>query len=48
MQSKSVNEYSELGQLYAGQHIKEIELAEKINKLIPSGEVKTAFLSGWF
>jgi len=43
---KSVNDYSELGQLYAGQHIKEIELAEKINKLIPSAELMRFCLDG--
>src|SRR5687768_1238126 len=36
---KAINEYSEQGQLFAGQHIREIELAEKINKLIPSAEL---------
>src|SRR4051812_8102796 len=35
---KAVNEYSANGQLFAGQHIREIELAEKINQLIPSAE----------
>ena len=43
---KSVNDYSELGQLFAGQHIKEIELAEKINKLIPSAELMRFCLDG--
>jgi glutamate-1-semialdehyde 2,1-aminomutase len=31
---KAVNDYSELGQIFAGQHIKEIELAEKMNEII--------------
>src|SRR5690554_5545 len=35
----SVHAYSEQGQLFAGQHIKEIELAEKLNQLIPSAEL---------
>lgn len=43
---KSVNEYSALGQLYAGQHIKEIELAEKLNHLIPSAELMRFCLDG--
>lgn len=43
---KSVNEYSELGQLFAGQHIKEILLAEKLNKLIPSAELMRFCLDG--
>src|SRR5690606_24866150 len=43
---KSVSDYSENGQLYAGQHIKEIELAEKINKLIPSAELMRFCLDG--
>ena len=43
---KSVADYSESGQLYAGQHIKEIELAEKLNKLIPSAEIMRFCLDG--
>lgn len=43
---KSVADYSENGQLYAGQHIKEIELAEKLNKLIPSAEKMRFCLDG--
>lgn len=35
---EAVREYSEKGQLFAGQHIKEIELAEKLQLLIPSAE----------
>lgn len=33
---KAVEEYSKRGQLFAGQHLKEIELAEKLHELIPS------------
>jgi len=43
---KSVNEYSDQGQLFAGQHIREIELAEKLNKLIPSAELMRFCLDG--
>ncbi len=43
---KSISDYSEQGQLFAGQHIKEIELAEKINKLIPSAELMRFCLDG--
>ncbi len=43
---KSVNEYSQQGQLFAGQHIKEIELAETINRLIPSAELMRFCLDG--
>jgi len=43
---KAVAEYSEKGQLFAGQHIKEIELAEKINRLIPSAELMRFCLDG--
>ncbi|MEJ7694406.1 aspartate aminotransferase family protein [Daejeonella sp.] len=43
---RSVNEYSEQGQLFAGQHIREIELAEKLNKLIPSAELMRFCLDG--
>ncbi len=42
----SVNEYSEQGQLFAGQHIKEIELAEKLQQLIPSAELMRFCLDG--
>ncbi|MDF7819326.1 aspartate aminotransferase family protein [Runella sp. MFBS21] len=38
--------YSDQGQLFAGQHIKEIELAEKINELIPSAELMRFCLDG--
>ncbi|MEQ7802641.1 aspartate aminotransferase family protein [Pedobacter sp. ASV1-7] len=43
---KSINEYSEQGQLYAGQHIKEVELAETIQRLIPSAELMRFCLDG--
>lgn len=43
---KAVREYSENGQLFAGQHIQEIELAEKINELIPSAELMRFCLDG--
>ncbi|HQS51951.1 MAG: aspartate aminotransferase family protein [Sphingobacteriales bacterium 17-39-43] len=43
---KSINEYSAGGQLFAGQHIREIELAEKINQLIPTAELMRFCLDG--
>lgn len=43
---KMVAEYSESGQLYAGQHIREIELAEKMAELIPSAESMRFCLDG--
>ena len=43
---KAVAAYSENGQLFAGQHIKEIELAEKLNQLIPSAELIRFCLDG--
>lgn len=43
---KAIQEYSEKGQLFAGQHIREIELAEKINELIPSAELMRFCLDG--
>lgn len=42
----SIYTYSLKGQLFAGQHIKEIELAEKINSLIPSAELMRFCLDG--
>ncbi|RYZ63067.1 MAG: aspartate aminotransferase family protein [Chitinophagaceae bacterium] len=42
----SVQEYSEQGQLFAGQHMREIELAEKINQLIPSAQMMRFCLDG--
>lgn len=41
-----INEYSGQGQLFAGQHIKEIELAEKLKELIPSAELMRFCLDG--
>lgn len=43
---KSVTDYSEPGQLFAGQHIKEVELAEKLASLIPSAELMRFCLDG--
>lgn len=43
---KAVAEYSEMGQLFAGQHIREIELAEKLSELIPSAELMRFCLDG--
>ncbi len=43
---QAVNDYSQQGQLFAGQHIKEIELAEKLSKLIPSAELLRFCLDG--
>src|SRR5680860_153461 len=43
---KRIREYSEKGQLFAGQHILEIELAEKLNKYIPSAELMRFCLDG--
>jgi len=43
---EAVNSYSEQGQLYAGQHIQEIILAEKICELIPSAELIRFCLDG--
>lgn len=42
----AVNEYSEKGQIFAGQHIKEIELAEKLNEIIPSAALMRFCLDG--
>ena len=43
---KAINEYSEQGQLFAGQHIREIELAEKLNEIIPSAQLMRFCLDG--
>lgn len=43
---KAIADYAETGQLYAGQHLKEIELAEKINAIIPSAELMRFCLDG--
>lgn len=42
----AIADYSAIGQLYAGQHIKEIELAEKLHELIPSAELMRFCLDG--
>ena len=42
----NIDDYSRKGQLFAGQHIQEIELAEKISKLIPSAQLMRFSLSG--
>ncbi|MCF3107707.1 aspartate aminotransferase family protein [Niabella sp. CC-SYL272] len=42
----AIGSYSERGQLYAGQHIQEIELAEKLAALIPSAELIRFCLDG--
>src|SRR5690606_29519784 len=42
----AVADYAATGQLYAGQHLKEIELAEKLNQLIPSAELMRFCLDG--
>jgi len=43
---KHVQEYSEEGQLFAGQHLLELELAEKLQKIIPCAEMMRFSLSG--
>ncbi len=43
---ESVNNYSSQGQLYAGQHLLEVELAEKLQKCIPSAELLRFCLDG--
>lgn len=43
---QAIQSYSEQGQLYAGQHIQEIELAEKLAALIPSAELIRFCLDG--
>lgn len=42
----AINEYSSYGQIFAGQHIREVELAEKLNQLIPSAELMRFCLDG--
>jgi glutamate-1-semialdehyde 2,1-aminomutase len=44
--TKRVEEYAKLGQLYAGQHILEVELAEKLQQIIPSAELMRFCLDG--
>lgn len=43
---KAIQQYSEKGQLFAGQHIGEIELAETLQRLIPSAERMRFCLDG--
>lgn len=43
---RSVAEYASTGQLFAGQHIKEVELAETISRMVPSAEVMRFCLDG--
>lgn len=43
---RAVAAYSEQGQLFAGQHMQEIELAEKLQKMIPSAERMRFCLDG--
>lgn len=43
---KAIADYSKEGQLYAGQHLKEIELAEKLHTIIPSAELMRFCLDG--
>jgi glutamate-1-semialdehyde 2,1-aminomutase len=43
---EAVANYSSRGQLFAGQHIKEIELAEKLQEIIPSAELIRFCLDG--
>ena len=43
---QAVNEYSATGQMFAGQHIREVELAELIQRIIPSAELMRFCLDG--
>ena len=43
---EAVKEYTAKGQLFAGQHMQEIELAEKIQELVPSAELMRFCLDG--
>lgn len=43
---KAVKEYSEQGQLFAGQHLREVELAETLSHIIPSAELMRFCLDG--
>lgn len=43
---QAITDYSGVGQLYAGQHIKEVELAELLNQIIPSAELMRFCLDG--
>lgn len=42
----AVEAYSRTGQLFAGQHLKEIELAEKLQEIIPTAELMRFCLDG--
>jgi len=42
----AVDSYSREGQLFAGQHLKEIELAEKLQEIIPTAELMRFCLDG--
>jgi glutamate-1-semialdehyde 2,1-aminomutase len=44
--TRRVDEYAQRGQLYAGQHVGEVELAEKLNQHIPSAELMRFCLDG--
>ncbi|MEO6136559.1 MAG: aspartate aminotransferase family protein [Ginsengibacter sp.] len=43
---KAVSDYSVQGQIFAGQHIQELELAEKIQSIVPSAERMRFCLDG--
>src|SRR5687767_3513872 len=43
---QAVQEYSSRGQLFAGQHLAELELAEKLQAIIPCAELMRFALSG--
>ena len=43
---QAVTEYSTTGQMYAGQHLREVELAELLQRLIPSAELLRFCLDG--
>ena len=43
---QAVHDYSQRGQLFAGQHIREIELAETLQQIIPSAEMMRFCLDG--
>lgn len=43
---KRINDYSATGQLFAGQHLLEIELAEKLKQIIPCAELVRFCLDG--
>jgi len=43
---EAITAYSAQGQMFAGQHIQEIELAEKLNEIIPSAEMMRFCLDG--